>query len=323
MGGDGGGAGARGRPPFRRRSRAAPPSTSMPTMSSTCESKRDDRDDCGSRVRVSSDAPYVHLFRGLKCNTVTENRASLEVYASRKLEIAPPCRQLTRQLNECGRREPQPVARRVRTHESHPTVKMPRASRSKAADAAPADEVMADEDVRPRCLARDALESPRLGHSWQFHDSRRTETRPRANADPRASRATAQAYAGELPPTRKAARRSLRCVDAERESRGLPFNSFGNPRLSPPRFLLTTAIFRPLKHRELFERRPITATRRTKRGPHEKRAFGDASRADASRDAARKDFTRKKRKASAQLDKKRRSARGGRASPRARESHRV
>ena len=48
---------ARGRPPFRRRSRAAPPSTSMPTMSSTCESKRDDRDDCGSRVRVSNDAP--------------------------------------------------------------------------------------------------------------------------------------------------------------------------------------------------------------------------------------------------------------------------
>ena len=37
-------------------------------------------------------------------------------------------------------------------------------------------------------------------NSRNSHDSRRTETRPRANADPRASRATAQAYAGELPP---------------------------------------------------------------------------------------------------------------------------
>ena len=37
-------------------------------------------------------------------------------------------------------------------------------------------------------------------NSRNSHDSRRTETRPRANADPRAPRATAQAYAGELPP---------------------------------------------------------------------------------------------------------------------------
>ena len=55
--------------------------------------------------------------------------------------------------------------------------------------------------------------------------------------------------------------------------------------MSAARFLFDDGRHVPLNHRELFERRPITATRRTKRGPHEKRAFGDASRADASRDA--------------------------------------
>ena len=101
---------------------------------------------------------------------------------------------------------------------------------------------------------------------------------------------------------------------------GLPFISFGIPvvvvapapisfrrRPSPtpptPRALRTSTDHGDATH----EKRPT----------HTERAFGDAPRADAPRDAARKDFTREKRKASAQLDKKKARRARGRASPRA------
>ena len=114
---------------------------------------------------------------------------------------------------------------------------------------------------------------------------------------------------GSSPPTRKAARRSLRCVDAERESRGLPFNSFGNPRLSPPAFFSTTAIFDPSN--TASSSNVDRSRRRDARKEAHTRSARSATRPErTSRDAARKDFTRKKRKRQPNSTKKRRSARG-------------
>ena len=122
---------------------------------------------------------------------------------------------------------------------------------------------------------------------------------------------------GSSPPTRKAARRSLRCVDAERESRGLPFNSFGNPRLSPPAFFSTTAIFDPSN--TASSSNVDRSRRRDARKEAHTRSARSATRPERTRRATRleKIVREKSEKRQPNSTKKRRSARGGRASPRA------
>ena len=115
---------------------------------------------------------------------------------------------------------------------------------------------------------------------------------------------------GSSPPTRKAARRSLRCVDAERESRGLPFNSFGNPRLSPPAFFSTTAIFDPSS--TASSSNVDRSRRRDARKEAHTRSARSATRPERTRRATRleKILREKSEKRQPNSTKKRRSARG-------------
>ena len=154
---------------------------------------------------------------------------------------------------------------------------------------------------------------------WATHERRvpeRTLT-PAPHARARPHRRTP----GSSPPTRKAARRSLRCVDAERETQKGVCHHFirhpGRRRRARSDFFSTTAISDPPTPRALRTSTDHGDATHEKRPTHTERAFGDAPRADAPRDAARKDFTREKRKASAQLDKKKARRARGRASPRA------
>ena len=115
---------------------------------------------------------------------------------------------------------------------------------------------------------------------------------------------------GSFLPTRKAARRSLRCVDAERESRGLPFNSFGNPRLSPPAFFSTTAIFDPSS--TASSSNVDRSRRRDARKEAHTRSARSATRPERTRRATRlkKILREKSEKRLPNSTKKRRSARG-------------
>ena len=115
---------------------------------------------------------------------------------------------------------------------------------------------------------------------------------------------------GSSPPTRKVARRSLRCVDAERESRGLPFNSFGNPRLSPPAFFAMTAIFDPSS--TASSSNVDRSRRRDARKEAHTRSARSATRPERTRRATRleKILREKSEKRQPNSTKKRRSARG-------------
>ena len=128
---------------------------------------------------------------------------------------------------------------------------MPRASRSKA-DAAPADEVMADEDVRLEARSRDRIpRNPRRRPISAIPTMRDAQRRvpERTLTQERPTRARPHRRTpGSSPPTRKAARRSLRCVDAERETRGFAIHFIRHPgrrRRARSDFFSTTAISDP------------------------------------------------------------------------------
>jgi len=125
---------------------------------------------------------------------------------------------------------------------------------------------------------------------------------------------------GSFLPTRKAARRSLRCVDAERESRGFAIQFDSNwaiprsssrpsfrrrrPRTSrTPRALRTSTYHGDATH----EKRPTRGARVSRR----------VLSGRVARRGSKRFYERKKRKASARLDKKKARRARGRASPRA------
>ena len=182
---------------------------------------------------------------------------------------------------------------------------------------------MADEDVRlPRDLETESPETrdsaisaiPTIRDAPRRVPERTLTPAPHARARPH------RRTPGSSPPTRKAARRSLRCVDAERETRGFAIHFIRHPRRrrrARSDFFSTTAISDPSN--TASSSNVDRSRRRDARKEAHTRSARSATRPERTRRATRLEkILREKAKSVGPTRQKKKARRArGRASPRA------